>query len=212
MEHDSREVDNAFEFIAYENNDLMDCDNDAALVNQPWQPEEISDFSSSDAESSVNNFSQHDTTYDESDSLCGSPSSSVNSEGASCMDIQHCSDDDDNPDLYEDSDIRANQALLDILKVYIEERWTKASLDKSIKLCKRMLPQPNALPSSAWTALNKLQKLTGTYSSTLHRFCVQCKGFVTCGCTDSVTSFYSFSLEDQIKHMFEQRNLAIIID
>lgn len=126
--------------------------------------------------------------------------------------------------LYEGSDMTSNEGLLRVLKIFVEEGWSKTSLDKNVKLLKRMLPKPNDLPSSGKAALKRLENLTATFSEKEHVYCTECLQLVVngenqendekCKCEgeQNTDKFYSFDPEDQIRHMFQQRGLASVID
>ena len=98
-----------------------------------------------------------------------------------------------------------------------------------MKLLKRMLPKPNDLPSSGRAALKRLEDLAGTFQEEEHVYCTACSKLVLsvdenhdnvdenvekCTCDGDVSTgkFYSSDVEDQVRHMFEQRNLAAVID
>lgn len=73
--------------------------------------------------------------------------------------------------LYDGSDISSEEGLLNVLKLYVEQRWTKVSLDRSLKVMKKMLPQPNELPSDGQTALKKLERLTVSCTEKEYSYC-----------------------------------------
>ncbi|KAE8740555.1 hypothetical protein FOCC_FOCC013936 [Frankliniella occidentalis] len=120
--------------------------------------------------------------------------------------------------LYEGSSVTTNQAILKVLKVYISQRKTKARLNADVKLTKSLLPEPNSFPSSAKNLLKKLEQLSPFQKEISHHFCSLCKSrkiseVEECSCGHkSTSSFYEFSVEDQIRYMFEHRDLASAID
>lgn len=99
-----------------------------------------------------------------------------------------------------------------------KERWTKTSLDKNIKLMKRMLPKPNDLPRNGKAALKKLEALTASFQETEFTYCCDCYHVLdnATQClrceSDNLDKFYLFNVDDQVRHMFEERDLASVID
>jgi hypothetical protein len=145
--------------------------------------------------------------------------SSDSDEGPNCENNSDAnSDEDDNP-LYDGSEMSASEAVLAVLKLYIDQKWTKTSLDKNVKLIKRLLPYPNDFPSSGKSLLKKLENLSCTYNEEVQHMCSNCGKLLlsdTDKCTDcdcdETGKYYYLPIKDQIKHMFEQRNLAEVID
>ena len=82
---------------------------------------------------------------------------------------------------------------------------------------KEMLPQPNELPTSGKAALRKLEMLTYPCTEVEHLFCDECLQLVetvniACDHSGDHSKFYTFPIGEQIKHMFEHRRLASVID
>lgn len=105
-------------------------------------------------------------------------SSEGNSDQVSECDVQSTASDDDNLCLYAGSNISPPQAILNVLKVYIAERWTKTSLDANVKLIKSFLPEPNCFPSSGKSLLSKLNVLSAFQVETEHFYCKDCHHIV----------------------------------
>lgn len=119
--------------------------------------------------------------------------------------------------LFAGSDMTAKESLLKILQIYVKERWTKNSLDSICKLISKMLPRPNEFPTSSKDALSKLEALTSTCSECEYIYCDECLQLVemesdSCHHSAGHSKFYSFPVDEQIKHMFEERGLGKVID
>lgn len=213
--------------------ETVDEDSIADVFDQPPFRENVeveqSDLESVSEQSSVRaQGSPHESDLDGTSSAESSDEaetsaiiSSDNSNNASeNSDINDDDDDEGLQALFEGSDFTAAEALYEVLKLYIEERWTKTSLNKNIKLIKRLLPQPNEFPSSSKAAFKFLKDLTvKSYCEEEYYYCPDCLQSVEdnsgncplCGCSD-ISKFYIFPPQVQIQHMFEQRQLADIID
>lgn len=153
----------------------------------------------------------------------GSHSSSVHSSNSDRVTEESESEsesDDDESDikcLYDGSNMTSLEGLLRVLKLFVEEGWTKRSLDKNVKLLKKMLPEPNELPSSGKAALKKLESLTSSCNETEYLYCNDClqlsgTNVDTCDHSVGFSKFYTFPIGEQIKHMLEQRSLASAIE
>ncbi|KAK3911121.1 4'-phosphopantetheinyl transferase B, mitochondrial, partial [Frankliniella fusca] len=155
------------------------------------------------------------------DSECSASSfiSEYSSPGHECFNSSgNESDESDDNLLYEGSTVSTNQAILKVLKVFIAQRKTKTCLNADVKLTKSLLPEPNTFPSSAKALFKKLEQVCPFQKEISHFFCSSCKRRKTsqveeCICGQKSTSlFYEFSVEDQIRYMFENRDLASAID
>ncbi|KAK3913547.1 Receptor-like kinase TMK4, partial [Frankliniella fusca] len=120
--------------------------------------------------------------------------------------------------LFEGSNLTTNEAILKTLKIYISQRKTKTCLNADVKLTKSLLPQPNSFPSSAKQLLKKLESCSPFQKEVAHMYFLGCHREIVagndeciCGC-DETCLFYEFPIEDQIRHMFEHRELAALIN
>ncbi|KAK3930281.1 DNA-directed RNA polymerase II subunit RPB1, partial [Frankliniella fusca] len=144
--------------------------------------------------------------------------------------------DDDEDLLYDGANLTPDEAILKVLQVYIAERWTKTSLNSNVKLIKSLLPSPNLFPSSGRKLLSRLDDLSAYQIIKEHFYCSKCQtvkvnatdscenclncedcrdkdDFVkkSCDCQNTGV-FLEFSIEEQLKFMFENRGLASAID
>lgn len=105
---------------------------------------------SSDGESSEESDTISNSSDSDNEMLVPSSPSSVGSrsgEGDDSSDSsENGSDNESFEFLFEGSELKSNEGLLEVFKIFVEERWTKKSLDKHVKLIKRLLPKPNDLP------------------------------------------------------------------
>lgn len=165
----------------------------------------------------------------DSDTESGASAGSVQSVGsiahyASSVEVNGSSEDSNSEasdssadDLYEGSTVSADAGLLKVLKLFVSQGWTKTSLDQNVRMIKDLLPQPNGMPANGKAALKRLEKLTSSYHDTEFVYCEKCLELVDtvsddCSHDEGHGKFYSFPIDEQIKHMFEQRQLASKID
>ena len=121
--------------------------------------------------------------------------------------------------LYENSDITVDEAILRVLKVYVKNRWTKTSLDSTVKLMRGLLPKHNNMPTSGDMLLKRLHEVAPFQEEKEHYYCSECHCPVTSladsckDCTESETEiFFEYPIDPQITYLFEYRNLASVID
>lgn len=128
-------------------------------------------------------------------------------------------DSDDSVELlFDGSDMTSDEALLGVMKNFVKQRSSKTNLDQTVRLIKRMLPQPNDMPRNGKAAMTRLEKITGSFKMDEFTFCKKCLQLVDAAneclkCeSNEIGKFYVFDTDNQIKHMFEQRGLASVID
>lgn len=167
----------------------------------------------SDSEVSSEGSGESDSAH--SDSGSGSDSANTSVAHSLDSDVENQSENSAQSVEYvcRGSNMTAKEALLDQLKLFVDQRWTKTSLDKNIKFIKRLLPDPNSFPSSGKNALKQLESLTSSCSEVGYSYCNECLLLSgACNHTAGESKFYSFPIGEQIKHMFEQRGLASAVE
>lgn len=201
---------------------ISNCGGTGDAANLPVNPCH-QDMSSSGSDSSGES-SDCDSEYEIGVAPPLSEHSYVGSSSESDSDNSNASSVESTEYLYEGSDMTSNQGLLEVLNIFVEEGWSQTSLNKNVKLLKKLLPKPNDLPSNGKATLKRLETLTVTYHEKEHLCCSECFKLVPtgdnnehdeiCTCVGEVNTdkFYSFDPDDQVRHMFEQRNLASVID
>ena len=198
-------------------------DRDDSATRHACYESDIDEDKSASSSDSDEDGVPSDTDTSHSSSSKHSALSSYGSNNNSSEDTDRYNDDESNISgdtvlsLFAGSSMSANEALLNVLKLFVEERWTKTSLDKNVKLIHKMLPKPNEFPTSSKDALKKLENLTSSCSESEYLYCDECLQLVetksvSCRHSGSHSKFYSFPIDEQIKHMFEQRGLASVID
>ena len=82
-----------------------------------------------------------------------------------------------------------------------------------------LLPDPNTLPTSLHLLLEYVKSFSTPISEKKHYFCCDClletdnnEKCKQCESDKKPGVFYDFPVDAQIKHMFERRNLANLID
>ncbi|KAK3926430.1 S-adenosylmethionine decarboxylase proenzyme [Frankliniella fusca] len=143
---------------------------------------------------------------------------------------------DDDEKIWVGSNITVDEAILKVLQVYIRERWTKTSLNSNVKLIKSLLPNPNLFPTSGRKLLSRLDDLSAYQIVKEHFYCSKCQEKKVnerdlcpycidcemckdkdddirknCDCQKTGV-FFEFSIEEQMRYMFEHRGLASAMD
>ncbi|KAK3924421.1 E3 ubiquitin-protein ligase RNF186 [Frankliniella fusca] len=114
-----------------------------------------------------------------------------------------------------------NEAILQIIDLYLKNRESKSGLRRVVKSMTRLLPYGHRLPSSNFI-LNLVESLAPSVTEEIHCFCKVCILYTEaessdqpCPVCEKVTpqgKFYTFSVRGIVKYLFECRNLASILD
>lgn len=122
-------------------------------------------------------------------------------------------------ELYEGSTVSLEKSVFDLLKLDIKHKWTDSSLDDFCNWVSNILPQPNAMPQTKYTAFKFANDLGININEIKHFYCSSCVKSKTSSddfCTDCNSSdtgvFYEFPLEDLIRYLFEKRDFADVLD
>lgn len=114
-----------------------------------------------------------------------------------------------------------DECVLAVLELYIKHKMTKESLKDTLTAICNMLPQPNNMPTSFFKLLQYTRNIAPECSVTEHFYCKKCRvydnSFVNNCCQVCLSDggrsvFYDFDISQQIRHMFEHRNLAEILN
>lgn len=186
-------------------------DMNAGMESDSDDSSENSGVSDSDSDSSVSSVQSALSvmTSSSSDGVVASDSSGTVHSGAS---------EETTDELYDGAMLTAKEGLLKVLKLYVDRGWTKCSLDENIKLIKQLLPHPNEMPSNGKAALKTLEKEAPiTLIEEEYVYCNKCLQLVeedsdVCKHEDGYSKFYILPISEQIKHMFEEGDLASKID
>lgn len=120
--------------------------------------------------------------------------------------------------LYEKSKISVSHSVLTIMDLYIHNKLTKATLKATLKALQLLLPKPNNMPKTVFQLFQFVRNLTCTCTVIKHYYCRRCLFYngtdsfsatcTSCSSIEGTSHFYEFDIRDQIRHMFEVRNLA----
>lgn len=173
--------------------------------------------SESSFQSSNSDFSRASSYGSEQESCFGHQSNDCNSDFSS--DSTHSeSSDDECFDVYKGSEFSVDEAILDLLTDHIENFETKASLKDHLKTFLKYLPKKNNMPKTLTQIFTYIEQLVPSYREIPFQYCGHCCLLIDfdgpCKVCDNVERnvFYLFSLEEQIRFYFEERNLAQLLD
>ncbi|KAK3919799.1 B-cell linker protein [Frankliniella fusca] len=126
---------------------------------------------------------------------------------------------DDNHPLYPGSKYSKDEAILDLMDDYFNNRETQKSLKDHLATFIKYLPHNNSMPKSVYLLFSFLKKLAPSYVYHPKFYCSECllylsNNFQVCSVCGDVPKkqFYMFDLEEQIRFYFEHYNLAELID
>ena len=192
---------------------------------------EVGDLPHSSSSSGITTISSESSRQDNEGALMNLDSDE-NVGYSADSDIIHDSDDSNSGDegssndslftnLYENSAVSADEAILGLMDLYIQGHWTKKSLGKTLEYVRSLLPEPNELPSSLHSMLQYVQGLAPPPKVIKHDYCTDChmlrvdnmNSCIAEDCpSESFKTFFEIDLESQIRFYFENRNLADAID
>ncbi|XP_044577818.1 uncharacterized protein LOC123260650 isoform X1 [Cotesia glomerata] len=121
--------------------------------------------------------------------------------------------------LYENSTRTTDESVLMVPELYIRHKLTKACLNDVLKLLQNLLPEENQLPKTVFQLFSYVHQLAPPLTVIKNFFCKKClcyNGFNTdiencsscLALKEDVAFFFEIDVHDQIKYMFQHRNLA----
>ena len=121
--------------------------------------------------------------------------------------------------LFDGSDAQRDEAVLNLLKLYVKHKWTKMSLQDLLSYIASILPEPNNMPKTNYKIFQYLENVSTEFTITKHYYCSGCLQGKTvsnelckkCKITKSGV-FYTFSVRELIKFCFKKRGLADVLD
>jgi len=91
------------------------------------------------------------------------------------LDYNSSTDDSDDAELlFSGSDKTADEAVLEVCKLFLKHRWSKASLGDTLKVMASTLPQPNNMPHSLATLKKYLNLSALPCSKIPYYYCSSC--------------------------------------
>lgn len=129
--------------------------------------------------------------------------------------------------LYDGSALTVGDAVLNILEIYIKNKQSKQSLEDTLKMTHKLLPQPNNLPRSKYCLEKLLDKLLpqDIKFAKKHRICEDCSEYLglwsetktknckneKCNSSHINGAFFEFNITALLKNFFEQRDLKKLL-
>lgn len=120
--------------------------------------------------------------------------------------------------LHENNQVTVDQKVLAIMDFYIQHKLTKSALSDLLKLLQIFQPQSTEIPKSVFQLLQFISKSAPTCSFIKHFYCKACLFYrniesameicPACSITKEMSFYFELDVIDQIKFLFENRNLA----
>lgn len=210
-----------------QDNTAMDWCNESDLTSVDFNSVTSEHETSSSSSSSSSADDSGDDSNDEANSYAD-PDLFVAENEMSMPDDESDIDSDEDPigtfteKLYEGCEIDDRQAILIVVKLYIDHKLTKATLQGFLTAISKMLPKNNRLPKTNFKLFNYLATFAPQNIETKHYYCKNClfyygqledKGSACeiCSSPKGYGYFFQFSIEEQIRFLFEKRNLAEVL-
>lgn len=120
--------------------------------------------------------------------------------------------------LYDGTDMTVCHAVSSLMDLYVEQKLTKVTLERISNLLHRVLPTPNNMPKTLYQLFKFVEEKAFKPKVIKHYYCKKCILYnetcsilricPSCGSTEGTAAFYELDIIEQIKNLFEHRNLA----
>lgn len=120
--------------------------------------------------------------------------------------------------LYDNSEIIVIKSVLTLMNLYLQHKLTKAALNAILKMLQLFLPKTNKLPTTRFRLFQYIENAAPSCNIIKHYYCKECLFYngtnsimevpKSCTSTNGTSHFYELDIQDQIKHMFENKNLG----
>lgn len=121
----------------------------------------------------------------------------------------------DYPALYENSTMSLNEAVFKIVDLWIDQKLSKVYLKKHLELMSDMLPRGNLLPKTPYMFFKYIKEQVPVVPIIHHYYCENCLIYLSSNyqiCSQcnggTISNFFELDLKEQIKQLFEIKNLA----
>lgn len=112
-----------------------------------------------------------------------------------------------------------DESLLTLLELYVEHKWTKASLKGTLEMLHKMLSDDNNLPKTVFKLFQCIENLIPSFNVIKYFYCKKCLSYCSadtrihecfsCNANEkSISCFFEIDICKQIKYLFEKRNIA----
>ncbi|XP_034944879.1 uncharacterized protein [Chelonus insularis] len=120
--------------------------------------------------------------------------------------------------LYLNAEVTVMESVHIVLKSYLNRKLTKIALQENLNILQKVLPKPNKMPKTIFTLFDYVRKISPPVKIIKHLYCKKCAFYTeensvlrictSCKSTEGTSYFYELDIIDQIKFLFEHRNLA----
>lgn len=121
--------------------------------------------------------------------------------------------------LYENCPCSIDEAVADIVELYVNDKWTKKSLSDLLMLLQKILPRNNIMPKTVFKLFKHVEESAPASTVIKHYYCQKCLSYnsidpkiAECSsCTakkQNISFFFEIDVRDELKYMFEYRDLG----
>lgn len=111
----------------------------------------------------------------------------------------------------------SDEIIVNILELYIRHKWTKASLQDNLLLLRKVASDKTQIPSTIYKLFQYIKDRVPKFTTIKHFYCINCLNYsstkVNNNCSFCNHTKFAFFFEndiyEQLKYMFENRNLAV---
>ncbi|XP_044003651.1 uncharacterized protein LOC122849115 isoform X2 [Aphidius gifuensis] len=120
--------------------------------------------------------------------------------------------------VYSGCNMTTDKAVLELMTIHLEKKFTKSTLNCFIKLIQKLLPDCNQMPKTIYKLFEYIKQKAPPETLIKHYYCEQCRKYKetenralicsACEKTERTKFFYELDISNQIKYLFEHRNLS----
>ncbi|XP_012522526.1 uncharacterized protein LOC105828613 isoform X2 [Monomorium pharaonis] len=122
--------------------------------------------------------------------------------------------------LFQNSNITVDSDGCHLLCCYVKHQKTNACLVDELQIIKKILLQPNRIPSTVYKLFQYVLAFVPSCKIMEHFCCHNCQYYCgiepilcpACNNHEQFIPFYELDIIEQLRYMFEQRNLAEVLD
>ena len=123
--------------------------------------------------------------------------------------------------LHQNSDLTFTEIVTRLMNLFWKHKLTKTALNDILQLSRDLLPKPNNIPKTVYQLFNVVREASPG-PAIKHYYCKECRFYLgsensvnfctSCSKVTETKHFFEFDIQHKIRHLFEVRNLAEILN
>lgn len=113
--------------------------------------------------------------------------------------------------------VSTDEIIINLLQLYIRHKWTKVSLQDTLSLLQKIVPDNCDLPKSVFKLFQYIQDQAPAFNIIKHFYCKTCSTDIdidlkdqclSCNSNSNISFFFEIDICEQLQFLFEHRNLS----